>query len=127
MKGFTAPIVGGVAVLYVLVVLLSADRTASGLASVNNQGKIADLGSRLIETAMLQRYQQHSGDQSEITNADRTMKVQQALKENGFYSGPVDGVMRKKTQEAIQSFQQSKQLNVTGTIDDETIRELRIR
>lgn len=127
MRGMTAPILAGLAALYALVVLLSADPTPSGPAVVKNQERVSDIGSLLIQTVILQQRQQQSKDRPEMSNADRTMKVQQALKDNGFYSGPVDGVMRKKTQEAIQSFQESKHLEVTGTINEETARELRIQ
>ena len=126
MKDMTAPALAGLAVLYALVVLLSASPTTSGSVLVKNQERVSDLGSLLLQTVMLQQ-QQQSKDQAGTSNADRTMRVQQALKAKGFYSGPVDGVMRKKTQEAIESFQQSKHLKVTGTINDETARELRIR
>jgi peptidoglycan hydrolase-like protein with peptidoglycan-binding domain len=126
MKDMTAPALAGLAVLYALVVLLSASPTPSGSVLVKNQERVSDLGSLLLQTVMLQQ-QQQSKDQAGTSNADRTMRVQQALKAKGFYSGPVDGVMRKKTQEAIESFQQSKHLKVTGTINDETARELRIR
>lgn len=127
MKAMIAPILAGLAVLYTLLVLLSAEPTPSGPSLVKNQERIADIGSLLIETVMLQQRQQQSQDRPGMSNGDRTMKVQQALKDNGFYSGPVDGVMRKKTQEAIQSFQESKDLEVTGTINEETARELRIQ
>lgn len=127
MKAMIAPILAGLAVLYALLVLLSAEPTPSGPSLVKNQERIADIGSLLIETVMLQQRQQQSQDRPGMSNGDRTMKVQQALKDNGFYSGPVDGVMRKKTQEAIQSFQESKDLEVTGTINEETARELRIQ
>ena len=49
-------------------------------------------------------------------------KAQEVLKNDGIYSGPIDGRMSQS--EAIRSFQQSHQLNMTGTIDDETAREL---
>ena len=53
------------------------------------------------------------------------MKVRQALKDDGFYSGSVvNGTMRQSTSERIRSFQESNQLIVTGTIDDDTVREL---
>jgi hypothetical protein len=126
MRDIIGPILSSVVVLYVLTVLLSADRTPSGFDFRNNQEKISDLGSQLIQIVMLQRRQQSSDDRRSIPTADRTMRVQQALKDNGFYSGPVDGVMREKTQEAIQSFQESRRLKVTGTIDEETVRELGI-
>jgi hypothetical protein len=124
MRNLTGPILAGLAVLYALAFLLSADPTSRGSGVVKNQERVSDIGSLL--TVMLQQRQQGSKDDPGPLNADRTMKVQQALKAKGFYSGPVDGVMRQKTQEAILSFQQSKNLNVTGTINDETARELRI-
>jgi peptidoglycan hydrolase-like protein with peptidoglycan-binding domain len=114
------------AVVYVLTVLFSAEPTPTGPASFGGQGRISELGSGLIQSLMLQRGQQESQD-FRVRNSNRTMKVQQALKDNGFYAGPVDGVMRKGTLEAIQSFQRSKDLKVTGRIDDETARELQIR
>ncbi|MGN6731970.1 MAG: peptidoglycan-binding domain-containing protein, partial [Candidatus Binatia bacterium] len=51
-------------------------------------------------------------------------EAQQLLKENGFYSGSVDGTMSQRTREALGSFQQSRQLNVTERIDDATAKEL---
>ena len=126
MKDMAAPVLAGLAVLYALGALLSAAPASSGSAVVKSQEGISDLGSLLIQTIMVQQHQQ-SKDDNRAPNADRTMKAQQALKAKGFYSGPVDGVMRKKTQQAIESFQQSKHLKVTGTINDETARELRIR
>jgi Putative peptidoglycan binding domain len=127
MRGITAPVSAILAVLYTLIVLLSADRTPSGPALVKSQERISDLGFGLIETIMLHRRQQQSKDHPETPNADRIMKVQQALKDDGFYSGPVDGVLRQSTREAIRSFQQSKHLNITESIDDETTRELRLQ
>jgi len=55
---------------------------------------------------------------------DRIIKAQQALKDDGIYAGPVDGRMSQRMREAIRSFQQSNQLDVTGTIDDDTAQQL---
>ena len=57
-------------------------------------------------------------------DSDQTKKLQMALQSKGFYSGPVDGVMSDTTRESIRAFQKSKNLNVTGNIDDNTAREL---
>jgi peptidoglycan hydrolase-like protein with peptidoglycan-binding domain len=61
-------------------------------------------------------------------NPDRVMKIQQALKDKGFYSGPVDGVMGPATRNAIRSFQQANNLHVTPdrSMDDDTRRALGI-
>jgi peptidoglycan hydrolase-like protein with peptidoglycan-binding domain len=125
MRDIIAPVMAALAVLYVLIVLVLADQTSTGPVLVKGQEQISDLGSRLIQTVMLQRRRQESQDQG--TNANQTMKIQQALKENGFYAGPIDGVMRKRTQEAIRSFQRSRDLKATGRIDNETARALRVR
>jgi peptidoglycan hydrolase-like protein with peptidoglycan-binding domain len=115
----------GLAVVYALTVLLSADRTPSGLGLVKGQERLSEFGS-LIQTVMLQHRQQEPGH-TQVPNSHQTMKVQQALKDHGFYAGPVDGVMRQGTQEAIESFQRSRDLEVTGRVDDDTARELHIR
>jgi peptidoglycan hydrolase-like protein with peptidoglycan-binding domain len=52
------------------------------------------------------------------------VKAQQVLKDDGFYSGPLDGTMNDGTREALRSFQRSKQINVTGRMDNETYHEL---
>ena len=124
MKGITAVVLATVAVIYSLMALLSADRsTPRGTSAlVNTQEKISDSGSRLLETLMLYRRQQqlreHGGTASVPETADSD------LKDDGFYFGPVDGLLRQSTREAIRSFQQAKHLSVTGTVDGATTREL---
>ena len=62
-------------------------------------------------------------------NPDRVMKIQQALKDKGFYSGKIDGVLGTQTRDAIRSFQQKNKLTVTAdkALDDETARALGIQ
>jgi hypothetical protein len=127
MRGILATLLASLAVLYALFVLLSEDRgmpSASGL--INNSERVSDVGDRLMQTIMLQR-QRQSKDYPASPDTDRIIKVQQALKDDGFYWGPVDGTMRQSTREAIRSFQQSNHLNVTGTLDDDTARELGVQ
>ena len=127
MRGILATLLASLAVLYALFVLLSEDRgTPSGSGLTNNSERISDVGDRLMQTIMLQR-QRQSQDYAASPDTDRIIKVQQALKDDGFYSEPVDGTMRQSTREAIRSFQQSNHLNVTGTLDDDTARELGVQ
>src|SRR5438093_8888023 len=126
MRGILATLLASLAVLYALFVLLSEDRgTPSGSGLINNLERILDVGDCLMQTIMLQRQRQSQDYASPDT--DRIIKVQQALKDDGFYSGPVDGTMRQSMREAIRSFQQSNHLNVTGTLDDDTARELGVQ
>ena len=72
--------------------------------------------------AILLRHQ-HQSDFAAANNV-KIAEAQQVLKENGFYSGPLDGTMSEWTVDALRSFQQSRRLNVTGRIDSDTAQEL---
>ncbi len=117
MRTISATLVASLAVLCALFVLVSEDRgTPSGSGLIHSE-RMADIGDRLMQAILLQHQRQAS-------NLDRIVRAQQVLQDEGFYSGPVDGRMSESTREAILAFQQSNQLNVTGTIDDDTSREL---
>lgn len=53
-----------------------------------------------------------------------TKKVQETLRDKGFYTGPVDGVMGHQTRAAIRQYQQSENLPVTGHLDGDTAGKL---
>jgi hypothetical protein len=120
MRGVFAVLVASLAVLCVLYVLVSEDRDRPNGSGLIQQEKTSEAGDRLVQALMLRRQRQ-----SDYPNTPNTVsKAQEVLKNDGIYSGPVDGRMSQSTREAIRSFQQSHQLNMTGTIDDETAREL---
>src|ERR671923_709037 len=132
MRSILGPSLACLAVLYVLFVLLSEHRgipsgsseipTASRL--ITNTERSADVGDRLIQVIVLRRQRQSN---PASPNTDRIMKVQQALKDDGFHSDSVvDSTIRQSTRETIRSFKESNQFIVTGTIDDYTDRELGI-
>ena len=120
MRGVFAVLVASLAVLCMLYVLVSEDRNAPSSSELMQRTKTFDAGDRLVEALMLRR--QRQSDYPNTPNA--VSRAQEVLKNDGMYSGPVDGRMSQSTREAIRSFQQSHQLNMTGTIDDETTREL---
>jgi len=53
-------------------------------------------------------------------------QVQTRLQQQGQYGGAVDGVWGPATQTALESFQQSHGLNVTGQIDSPTLASLNL-
>jgi hypothetical protein len=67
----------------------------------------------------------------DTSNYDSTtwlsMEVQRTLARNGYYNGPVDGVVSTGTHVAISLFQQRNNLPVTGTINDRLLRALGLR
>ena len=122
MRSIFAVLLSSLAVLCALFVLISEDRSTPSSSDLIQREKTSDAGDRLVQAIMLQR--QRRSDYSKAPNSDQIIKAQLVLKNDGIYSGPVDGKMSQGTREAIRSFQQSHELNVTGAIDDDTAREL---
>lgn len=54
-----------------------------------------------------------------------TEQIQMALKNAGFYKGPIDGKMGSKTKEAIKAFQKDNDLKVDGVVGKQTLSELK--
>lgn len=50
--------------------------------------------------------------------------VQEALAEEGYYNGPIDGVIGSETRDAIASYQSDNGLAVSGLIDEELMSSL---
>ena len=117
MKTVFVTLVASLVVVLALFVLISEDqrRTSGGALTIHGERV-----SGLLEAVLLQRKHQSESNPSSST----IVKAQRALKDDGFYSGPLDGTMNDGTREALQSFQRSKQINVTGRMDKETSREL---
>ena len=50
--------------------------------------------------------------------------AQRQLKDRGYYSGPVDGVIGPATEGALRAYQRDRGLKVTGRLDSPTVRSL---
>jgi peptidoglycan hydrolase-like protein with peptidoglycan-binding domain len=51
-------------------------------------------------------------------------QVQQALDKDGFSTGRADGHWGPKTENAVKQFQQSKQIQANGQLDEQTVADL---
>ena len=118
MRSVFAVLLSSLAVLCALFVLISEDRSTPNSSELIQREKTSDAGDRLVQAIMLRRQRLLAADSAQV------IRAQQVLKNDGIYSGPIDGRMSQDTREAIRSFQQSHELNVTGAIDDDTAREL---
>ena len=56
-----------------------------------------------------------------VAPGDVTSEVQQALADQGYYRGPIDGVLGSMTRRAIERFQADHGLAVTAAIDQPTL------
>lgn len=59
-----------------------------------------------------------------VKGSEWVKKVQEALAAKGNDPGPADGMMGKKTVEAIKAFQTANGLKATGKVDKETAEKL---
>ena len=117
MKTLFPQVLVSLIVLLVLLVLISEERTAPSVSGLWIDGEAASAhGEGLMQALLL--WHQRQSETANITEA------QQLLKENDFYPGPVDGEMGQRTREALRSFQQSRELNVTGRINNATAQQL---
>ena len=62
-------------------------------------------------------------DASPAPAAD-VQRAQRQLKERGYYSGAIDGVMGPATQAALRAYQRDRGLSVTGRLDSQTVQTL---
>lgn len=53
-----------------------------------------------------------------------TKKIQESLRDTGFYNGKIDGVVSVKTVRSIKAFQKSQGIRVDGTFRDSSIRAM---
>ena len=121
MKTLFPPLLGCLLVVLVLFTLISKDQTSSSGSGLTIVGEgVSDFGEGLMH-ALLLRHQHQSAS---ATANREIVKAQRLLKNYGYYSGPVDGAMNQRTREALRSFQESRQLTITGIIDSETAQEL---
>jgi peptidoglycan hydrolase-like protein with peptidoglycan-binding domain len=58
--------------------------------------------------------------------ANDVKKAQESLRDKGYYSGQIDGVIGSQTRAGIRQYQKSEHLSVTGKLDKETAGKLGI-
>jgi Putative peptidoglycan binding domain len=122
MRTFFSPFLSSLVVVFALFILISEDQMdPSGPGFRIDAERTSGRGEGLIQALLLQS--QRQSDFPAANNMAVT-EAQQLLKENGFYSGPLDGTMSQRTRWALRSFQESRRLNVTGRLDSDTAQEL---
>jgi peptidoglycan hydrolase-like protein with peptidoglycan-binding domain len=65
-----------------------------------------------------------SGKQVSNIGKEQKKDIEQALQDKGFEPGSVDGVIDAQTQSAISQFQRDNNLPATGTVDEQTAKQL---
>lgn len=66
-------------------------------------------------------------EQKQIITKDNLKLVQERLKAEGVYAGPVDGELNARTEAALRQYQEKQGLPVSGAADDATLKQLQIQ
>jgi hypothetical protein len=97
-------------------------------AAQNNNGQMGNQQNAHSQQNMQNGQQQSAENNQPISpqslSRNEVRQVQQALDKDGFKAGPTDGRWGKETANAVKQFQQSKQLNATGKLDQQTVADL---
>ena len=94
MRSIFAVLLSSLAVLCALFILISEDRSTPSSSELTRREKTSDAGDRLVQALMLRR--QRQSDYRNTPNTDQVSKAQEVLKNDGIYSGPVDGRMSQE-------------------------------
>jgi len=78
------------------------------------------------QQSQAQPMQPNNQSQANLSSS-QIRQAQQALDQKGFNAGRADGKLGPETKQALQSFQQSQGLQVTGQLDQQTMAKLGIR
>jgi membrane-bound lytic murein transglycosylase B len=66
-------------------------------------------------------------EQRTLITKENLKLVQERLKAEGVYAGPVDGELNAQTEAALRQYQQKQGLPVSGAADEATLKQLQIR
>lgn len=70
---------------------------------------------------------QTTSTQNNMNSKATVRDAQQQLKKDGYYTGKIDGEDGPETRAAIEKYQQSQHLKVTGQLDNETCSKMGIK
>ena len=65
-------------------------------------------------------------EQPQLLSTENLKLVQERLKAEGVYAGPVDGELTAQTEAALRHYQEKQRLPVSGAADEATLKELQL-
>jgi peptidoglycan hydrolase-like protein with peptidoglycan-binding domain len=81
----------------------------------------------VVEAGTTEAIGEQRPEQGQLINKGDLKLVQERLKAEGVYAGPVDGELNAQTEAALRDYQEKKGLPVSGAPDQATLRDLQIR
>jgi peptidoglycan hydrolase-like protein with peptidoglycan-binding domain len=65
-------------------------------------------------------------EQKQLITTENVKLIQERLKTEGVYAGPVDGELNAQTEAALRQYQQKHGIPVSGAADEATLKQLQI-
>ena len=65
-------------------------------------------------------------EQKQLISKDNVKLIQERLRTEGVYAGPIDGEVSAQTEAALRQYQQKHGLPVSGAADEATLKQLQI-
>ena len=66
-------------------------------------------------------------EQRKTITKDNLKLVQERLKTEGMYAGPVDGELNTQTEAALRAYQEKQKIPVSGAVDEATLKQLQLQ
>ena len=96
--------------------------TAAALRAYQRDQRLSVTGN--LDSPTVRALNSETGSTAARTPAMDIRSAQRELKDRGYYSGPVDGVIGAATESALRAYQRDRGLKVTGRLDAPTVRSL---
>lgn len=97
---------------------------AAGSRQPGDRGNSRDQATSSRQVGEQPSGRQASRQATSYNQPDQIRQAQMELNKRGFNAGPQDGVWGPETESAIRDFQKSRGLEVTGRLNDRTMKEL---
>jgi peptidoglycan hydrolase-like protein with peptidoglycan-binding domain len=65
-------------------------------------------------------------EQPQLLSKENLKLVQERLKAEGVYAGPVDGELNAQTEAALRHYQEKQRIPVSGAADEATLKQLQL-
>jgi len=98
----------------------------SELEKKNMEGATTEKDMSILYDYDRDTYKQVSAKKDAVKDKLSIKEVQTALKNSGFYKGPIDGKLGSKTKEAIKEFQKANGLKADGVVGKRTANKLSV-
>ena len=87
---------------------------------------VLGLGPVLVEAGTAGTTGEQRPEQKQLLSQENLKVLQERLRTEGVYAGPIDGEVSAQTEAALRQYQQKQGIPVSGAADEATLKQLQI-